>query len=97
MTATQRKQREITNESIDQTKPAFKIIDRCGGLTKFCEDFDYSTSTVYGWLVSGFIPTRLRPTPDGQLSHPAWIMRRAQELKLRPPVKAADFLESPEA
>jgi hypothetical protein len=86
-----RKQRKITNEQIDQNKPAFLIIDRCGGLTKFCEDFSYSASTVYGWLESGLIPAKMRQTPKGELSHQAWILVRARELGVV--IEPMDFIE----
>jgi hypothetical protein len=93
MEANARKQREITNERIDQTKPAFIVIDKAGGLTSFCRDYDYKTSTVYGWLESGFIPTRPRPTVAGEMSHQAWILHRSRELKHG--VKPTDFIEQP--
>jgi hypothetical protein len=97
MPAKGRKQREIANDQIDRTKPAYLVIqEKCGGLSQFCKDYDYSPSTVYGWLVSGQIPSRPRQTPAGQMTHPAWILHRAKELGNRQ-LSAADFIEQPSA
>lgn len=95
MKANARKQREITNERIDQAKPAFIVVDKGGGLTCFCRDYDYNTSTVYGWLQGGLIPTRPRKTPIGEMSHQAWILHRSKEL--RHGIKPTDFIEQPAA
>lgn len=95
MKAHARKQREIANDQIDKTKPAFIVVDQmCGGLTQFCRDYDYSPSTVYGWLVSGQIPSRPRQTGLGEMTHPAWILHRAKELGNRK-LKADHFIERP--
>ena len=91
-----RKRREIISERIDQTTPAFRVVEACGGLTAFCRDFDYGTSTVYGWLEGGFVPARPRQTPHGQLSHPAWILVRSRELGIKPRLTPAYFIEKVE-
>ena len=54
-----RKQRRIISDKIDPLKPAAIIINvRFNGLTHFCNLTGYSTSTVHGWLTSGFIPAQ---------------------------------------
>lgn len=89
-----RKQREIANDQIDKTKPAYIVVDQiCGGLTQFCRDYDYAPSTVYGWLEGGQIPSRTRQTPDGEMTHPAWILHRAKQLGNRK-LKPAHFIEA---
>ncbi len=56
MEAQAKKQRAITSDRVDQTKPASIVINIFGGLTRFCELTAYATSTAHGWTVSGYIP-----------------------------------------
>jgi hypothetical protein len=51
-----RKPRKITNPDIDQTAPAFRIMDKVGGLTPFSRLIERSVNTCYRWLVNGLIP-----------------------------------------
>jgi hypothetical protein len=89
-----RKQRRVTSERIDQSKPAFKVIDKFGGLTRFCEENDFQPSTVHSWLVSGLIPTRKRSHPErGEISYQAWILGNAQRLGIA--LEPSDFIETP--
>jgi hypothetical protein len=47
---------------IDTTAPASIIVnDRFGGLARFCELTGLSTSTVWGWLLSGDVPPKRVP------------------------------------
>lgn len=89
--AAPRKQRRIISEQIDQTKPAAIIVNKGGGLTAFATAYDYPPSTVQSWLVRGFIPSRIRETPNGEMSHHAWILHRSKEL--RHGIKPEDFIE----
>ena len=95
-TTAQRKPRRITSENVDQTKPAAIVVAKGGGLTNFCRDYDFATSTVHSWMVNGNIPTRKRSHPTmGEVSYHAFILARAKELnhKIRPD----DFVEKPAA
>jgi hypothetical protein len=56
MEAQAKKQRAITSTRVDPNKPASVVIDRFGGLTRFCALTGYPTSTAHGWTVSGYIP-----------------------------------------
>lgn len=51
-----RKPRAITNPAIDQTAPAFLIMQKVGGLSAFAALIKRPTSTCYRWLESGLIP-----------------------------------------
>lgn len=83
-----RKQRAITSDKVDPTKPASIVIDKFGGLTRFCEITGYATSTAHGWTVSGYIPPHRR----GASTH-AFILAKAKQngVKLDP----ADFVDKP--
>lgn len=89
-----RKPRRITSENIDETKPAAIIIAKAGGLTNFCRDYDFATSTVHSWMLNGLIPTRKRIVPAlGEVSYHAWILHRSAELGHG--ITAGDFIEKP--
>jgi hypothetical protein len=62
-----KKQRKLTSQKVDPTKPAAIIINGLfAGLTNFCALTGYPTSTAHGWTVTGFIPPRWH----GQPTHP---------------------------
>lgn len=87
-----RKQRRIISDKIDLTKPAAIIVQKAGGLTNFCRDYDFPLSTVQSWMVSGFIPSRRREAADGsEISYHAWILQRSAELRHK--IKPEDFIE----
>lgn len=83
----ERRRRAITSDSVRIDCPAYKIIDRFGGLMAFCEICDFKPSTVQGWLVQGLVPAKWR---DGH-SYARWIITRgaAHGIKIVP----ADFIE----
>lgn len=87
-----RQPRRTTSDNIDQTKPAYLIIQKGGGLSAFCRDYDFPTSTVHSWMLSGLIPSRTRDTPEGRISYQAWIMRRSEELGHG--IAPEDFIEA---
>jgi len=93
----ERKQRAITSEKIDQTKPAFRVVDMFGGLTKFCDATGFAPGTVHGWLVNGLIPSRKRKFDDapelGEVSYQAYILHIADRERI--PLDAAHFIEQP--
>jgi hypothetical protein len=106
MNAPLQQPRKTTSELIDQTSPAFRVVQKGGGLTKFCEDFDFPTSTVHSWLTkrngrgrSGLIPSRTRFVAElgRDMSYQSWIIHRARQLD--PPIEytAEDFVESEDA
>jgi hypothetical protein len=41
--------------------PASRIVERFGGLARFCEWTGYKRSTVWNWLLRGFIPADRQP------------------------------------
>lgn len=81
-----RKQRALSAEQIDRTKPASLIVAKFGGLMRFCNLTGYKTSTVHGWVVRGFIPAH-----RGGVSHHAHIMKIAAANKIE--LTATDFLD----
>jgi hypothetical protein len=94
MEAHARKQRKITSERVDQTKPAFKVVDAFGGLTRFCEENDFALSTVHSWLANGLIPSRKREHPElGEISYQAWILANAERLGIE--MAPSIFVEQP--
>lgn len=87
MDATARKQRALTSDRVDHSKPAPIIINqRFNGLTHFCELTGYPTSTAWGWVERGFIPPRWR----GKSTQPH-ILAIAAKHKIS--MEAADFVE----
>jgi hypothetical protein len=97
MNAPARKQRKTTSERINPSSPAYRIVhDKGGGLSKFCQDFDFPTSTVQSWLERGLIPSRTRFVEDlaRTVSYQAYIMHRGKQLE--PPVEYVpeDFIET---
>lgn len=81
-----RKQRAITSDKVDPNKPASIVIDKFGGLTRFCEITGYATSTAHGWTVNGYIPAK-----KGRY---AFIIAKGKEHGIK--VTAADFVGDPE-
>lgn len=77
-----RKRRKISAE-IDRGAPAFLVIERFGGLTKFCDMCRYPTSTAYDWLKKGLIPA----------DHQAHILTIARQHRVR--IQPADFVPVP--
>lgn len=70
MSKPRRKARTPRTENIDQTAPASVVINKFGGLARFCELSAEQatedrpaipTSTVWGWLVRGDIPPKRVP------------------------------------
>lgn len=96
MDAPARKQRRITSDRIDTDSPAYRVVHvKGGGLTKFCEDFDFPTSTVQSWLERGLVPSRTRflESAGKTVSYQAYIIARGRELD--PPIEyePLDFVE----
>lgn len=85
-----RKQRAITSDRVDPGKPASIVINRFGGLSRFCELTGYATSTAHGWTVSGHIPAR-----RGERAYHAHILSVAAKHKI--PLDPSDFVEKPAA
>lgn len=84
--------RRTTSERIDQSKPAYLIVRKCGGLAAFCRWYGFKTSTVHSWLLSGLIPSRQRDFPEiGRASIQAWILHRSKQLGHE--VEPGDFIE----
>lgn len=105
MNAPMQKPRKVS-DLIDTNAPAYRVVQKGGGLTKFCKDFDFSTSTVHSWLTkrngrggSGLIPSRTRYSEEHgkEISYQAWIIHRGRQLD--PPVEYGpeDFVEAEEA
>lgn len=85
-----RKQRRIISSRVDPDKPASRVINCFGGLTRFCELTGYPTSTAHGWTVSGYIPAQRK----GQSVHKHILfVAGAEGIKLA----AADFVDQPAA
>lgn len=84
-----RKPRAITSEKVDQDRPAFRIIAKFGGLTRFCEITGFPISTVHGWTVTGLIPNRKR---DG-VGIPAFIMNKGAEIGVS--IDPSEFIDMP--
>ncbi len=69
------------SNKIDPRAPAAIVIDRFGGLSRFCEATGYPTSTVHDWLVKGLIP------------QPRWNHIKARSNAMPVPVGDHDFLD----
>ncbi len=69
------------SDRVDPDAPAARVIDKFGGLSKFCQASGINTSTVHDWLVKGLIP---------QVRWPA-IMGLARELDIE--LSQTDFLD----
>ena len=82
MPAPQPRRRAQTSD-IDRTAPASVIIDKFGGLMRFCDLNGIPTSTAFGWQKSGLIPSRRQEA----------ILTRAREHKVA--IKPADFVPTP--
>lgn len=83
--AAQPRKRPTTSPRIDQSQPAYVVVEKFGGLASFCEVTGWPTSTVHDWLVKGLIPA------DRQ----ARVLELAQERRVR--VKPVDFVPTPKA
>lgn len=90
MAPPRKKQRIISSDRVMTDRPAHRIVDKFGGLSRFCELCDFPIATVHSWLTrSGSIPAKYR----GDLSYQAWIMAKAIEHEI--PLELADFLDMP--
>lgn len=86
-----KKQRKLTSQRVDPTKPAALIINGIfHGLTNFCNLTGYPTSTAHGWTINGFIPPRWRKEP----THPH-ILKVAAKAGYE--MDASMFVEQPQA
>lgn len=45
------------SKHVDQSAPAFIVINQFGGLARFCRLTGYKTSTAWSWLKRGLIPS----------------------------------------
>lgn len=89
MASTARKQRALTSDRIDQTKPAYVVIHiRFRGLANFCRLTGYPRSTAYDWMVKGYIQPR-----RGDQSVHAHILHVASENAIE--MTAADLVDQP--
>lgn len=84
-----RKSRATTSDRVKQDMPAFLVVSKFGGLSRFCEICDFAFGTVHGWLESGLVPAKMR---DG-MSYQAWILAKAHEHKID--MGPADFIDTP--
>ena len=92
MDSAPRKQRTITSERIDQTKPAHLVVNvRFGGLTRFSNLTGFAPSTVHSWLVRGIIPNRMHE--ESGLSYHGYIIKVANDEAVE--LSADDFIEQP--
>jgi hypothetical protein len=83
-----RKQRSLTSDRVLAERPAARIVEKFGGLSRFCELCDFPISTVHSWLIrSGSIPMKYR----GEISYQAWIMQKAAEHEIE--LEPSDFLD----
>lgn len=83
-----KKQRALTSTKVDRLKPASVIIDKFGGLTRFCEMTGYKIQTAHRWTTSGYIP----PYWNGASRHLHILeVAKANRIKLLP----SDFVEVP--
>lgn len=86
--AVQRKQRSLTSENVKTDSPAARIVDKFGGLTRFCELCDFPHATAHSWMTrAGCIPNKRRD----DMSYQAWIMARAVENGIV--ITPVDFLD----
>lgn len=86
------KQRAITSERVDPNKPASRVINKFGGLTRFCQLTGFATSTAHGWTLRGYIPPHGRGD-DRSVSYHVRIMEIAAENKIE--LSATDFIDQP--
>ena len=56
-----RKPRAIKSKRIDPNAPASLVVNAFGGLSLFCQEAGFKSSTVWGWLEKGFIPADHQP------------------------------------
>lgn len=83
----ERKPRKLVSPKVDPTKPAYLIVQKFGGLAKFCQICEWPMSTVHSWLTTGLIPSRKR---DGN-SYQSFIMERGASHGIE--VLPRDFIE----
>lgn len=91
MEAPARKQRELTSGNVKHESSAARIVDKFGGLTRFCELCDFPVSTVWKWTTTGVVPSRQR---DG-MSYQAWIILRGRDNGIE--IAPAEFIDMPES
>lgn len=58
MNPSPRKPRAIRSDKVDPRMPASVVVEKFGGLTRFSDWTGYPTSTVWNWMIVGFIPPR---------------------------------------
>jgi hypothetical protein len=86
-----RKPRTITSDRVKAEAPAARIVEKFGGLSRFCEICDFAHGTVHGWMTNGLIPAKVR---DG-MSYTAWIIAKAAVHEIE--LTAEDFIDQPGA
>jgi hypothetical protein len=86
------KLRAITSKQVDQTKPASIVINKFGGLTKFCQLTGFPTSTAHAWTIRGYIPPHGRGD-QRSISYHAQILAVARENNI--PLSGTDFVDQP--
>lgn len=56
-----RKPREIRSANVDPRMPASVVVMKFGGLTRFCDWTGFKTSTVWDWMINGYVPSKRQP------------------------------------
>lgn len=56
MTSATIRKRPIRSDNVDPRMPASIVVSKFGGLSRFCEWTGYKSSTVWNWLVKGYVP-----------------------------------------
>ncbi len=72
-----RKQRRTTSPHIDESKPAFLVVTKAGGLSRFSEITGLPTSTVHRHMKNGFFPNPRHE--ESGLSLHGWIIQSCRE------------------
>lgn len=70
---------------VDESKPAFKIAQKFGGVNAFARALDKAPSTCHRWLVSGLIPAK----------HQRLVMDAAKANRIR--LSPAEFIPDSQA
>lgn len=52
------------NSSIDEDKPATRVVKRFGGAARMSEITDFNLTTIYAWQKNGLIPAKWRYDDD---------------------------------
>jgi hypothetical protein len=79
--------RRSSSKQVDENMPAPRIINKLGGLKRFCEESahvreggkPFSTSTVWSWMTKGLIP----------IAHTNAVKAVAQRMRVK--IKDSDF------